>query len=553
MERCLSAYEVVSCRKQHSMIRVQHFRGLIVGIFLLALCPQVMWAQESEVYAPGRLHPDSTYGFFFRLQRSLPLMGVEVGIPPGWELDTVRVFDEERFQAVAWQAEASEPFRCWFTEASTRVLVYLRLRTGSEEGPQRLWIVPVFESGRYGERIETWVQVATPPMSKQQEQALYTDGRHPWSERLDSPLWLSGAYEVGGWVRSLEFPAVVLSSWSGREGDPYPFEWLLDERGIPVFYRGGQGIHESLMGRRPIADGTWHHVRVRIEPTGWMRLWVDGEVEDSLQSVIGLLPYTVQTITWGGREVGNWGTFRGYVDDWMMGMPEGRTQEGVCPENMRCFSFEDHSSEDLPPGFRRVSVVRMERRNVRIQSIYVEEGWITLSWEGPLQLKEGAYFLVERSVDGREFIPVGRVTVATGLVTGGSRGQYLFTDQPNMAEEGVVYYRIRLMEKEEMVESTGMIKVGLSSEEQEGSHLVGNFPNPAFRRTVIRYELARDGFVRLSLWELSGHLVEVLEEGFRLAGMREFILHVDKLPSGTYIIRLETEEGVDTHTLVVMH
>ncbi len=501
-----------------------------------------------EIYAPLQLRPDSTYGFFVRFTEDVPVAGIALTIPPDWVVDTLRVFDERQLQVLSWYEE--DTYRYRFSRAGERVLVQVRLRTGTEEGAMRFGVAPVFEDGIRGARVDTWVQISSESSGKRQEQALYAAGKETWHQSVEPPLWIVGAYEVSGWIRSLDFPAVVVTSWSGREGEPYPFEWLLDARGIPVFYRGDEAAHESLIGRRPVADGVWHHVRMQLDENGWMRLWVDGRLEDSLQTAIGMRTYSLDRITWGGRGAS---VFQGYLDDWKVALLEEKNAGDACPEHARCFSFDDEASvQAIPPGFRLVPTLRVEEQGIRLRSAHVEAGWVTLSWEGPAPLKEDAYFRIERSEDGKDFMEVGRVHVATGLAMGGGQGQYLFTDQFHGGQRGVVYYRIQLIEEGVPVGGTGMIKIGLAEQEEEGSHLIGNFPNPVFHRTVIRYRLVRDTFVRLSLWELSGHLVDVLEEGFRLAGVQEFVLPVDKLPSGTYIIRLETEEGVDTHTLIVM-
>lgn len=67
-----------------------------------------------------------------------------------------------------------------------------------------------------------------------------------------------------------------------------------------------------------------------------------------------------------------------------------------------------------------------------------------------------------------------------------------------------------------------------------------NFPNPFSKRTTIRYVIDEPGHVRLSIYDLLGRKVAVLEDGMRQAGTHEITFDGSGLSSGTYIYRLET-------------
>jgi len=73
--------------------------------------------------------------------------------------------------------------------------------------------------------------------------------------------------------------------------------------------------------------------------------------------------------------------------------------------------------------------------------------------------------------------------------------------------------------------------------------------NPFSHGTEIRYRLGRPGAARLAVYDLRGRRVRVLEEGFAPAGdhARRWNGRDDQgrtLPSGTYVLRLETARGV---------
>lgn len=81
-------------------------------------------------------------------------------------------------------------------------------------------------------------------------------------------------------------------------------------------------------------------------------------------------------------------------------------------------------------------------------------------------------------------------------------------------------------------------------------------PNPFNPRTVLRFELPRDGAVRLDLHDLRGRRVATLLDGFREAGEHRLVWNGrddggQEVASGVYLARLETPVGVRVRKLVL--
>ena len=77
-------------------------------------------------------------------------------------------------------------------------------------------------------------------------------------------------------------------------------------------------------------------------------------------------------------------------------------------------------------------------------------------------------------------------------------------------------------------------------------------PNPAKARTVLRYSLPRAGEVRLSIFDVSGHLVTRLVSGPMAAGAHEAAFPSSRLKSAQlYLYRLEWEDQVLGGKLVI--
>lgn len=80
------------------------------------------------------------------------------------------------------------------------------------------------------------------------------------------------------------------------------------------------------------------------------------------------------------------------------------------------------------------------------------------------------------------------------------------------------------------------------------------YPNPAVNHAGVRFELAAPSTVTVRTFDLLGREVARVIDGEQLsAGTHMRILDLGAMPSGVYMIRLETVHGRASQTLVVMH
>ncbi len=82
-------------------------------------------------------------------------------------------------------------------------------------------------------------------------------------------------------------------------------------------------------------------------------------------------------------------------------------------------------------------------------------------------------------------------------------------------------------------------------------------PNPFNPTTRISFELPTSGPVRLRIFDLRGNLVRTLVDGFRAAGEHDLTWDGTSdsgrpLPSGTYLLRLDTEQRVVTRSATLV-
>jgi len=67
-----------------------------------------------------------------------------------------------------------------------------------------------------------------------------------------------------------------------------------------------------------------------------------------------------------------------------------------------------------------------------------------------------------------------------------------------------------------------------------------NYPNPFNPSTVIEYQLPKDGFVTLKLYDILGREVSTLVNGFRAQGKYSVSFNASKLASGIYFYQLKS-------------
>ena len=82
------------------------------------------------------------------------------------------------------------------------------------------------------------------------------------------------------------------------------------------------------------------------------------------------------------------------------------------------------------------------------------------------------------------------------------------------------------------------------------------YPNPFNPRTTIAFELAEPGQIVLSVVDLRGRLVRVLESGTRPTGRHQATWDGQDsegraVPAGTYFCRLTTAQGPHTRKLTL--
>ncbi|MCX7996095.1 MAG: T9SS type A sorting domain-containing protein, partial [candidate division WOR-3 bacterium] len=78
------------------------------------------------------------------------------------------------------------------------------------------------------------------------------------------------------------------------------------------------------------------------------------------------------------------------------------------------------------------------------------------------------------------------------------------------------------------------------------------YPNPAYDKLTIHYVLPERSMVNLSLYDVSGRLIETMVNGVKGSGYHQKTLKISHLPQGVYFIRLNLDNNCIIRKIVIM-
>ncbi|MEK7626938.1 MAG: T9SS type A sorting domain-containing protein, partial [Patescibacteria group bacterium] len=77
-----------------------------------------------------------------------------------------------------------------------------------------------------------------------------------------------------------------------------------------------------------------------------------------------------------------------------------------------------------------------------------------------------------------------------------------------------------------------------------------NYPNPFNPTTRIRFEVPKQGLVRLAVYDALGREVKLLIQEIKSAGVYETDFDAENLPSGVYFYRLNSGNFTETRKMM---
>ena len=165
----------------------------------------------------------------------------------------------------------------------------------------------------------------------------------------------------------------------------------------------------------------------------------------------------------------------------------------------------------------------------------VNDGEVTLSWSTSTETNNQG-FDVERN-SGNGFEKIGFVA---GFGTSTENHSYSYVD--GSLQEGSYTYRLKQIDYAGTFEYSDVIEVDVTVPKVFA--LEQNYPNPFNPSTKIKFSLAADSKVSLTVFDILGQEVANLISGNLAAGSHEINFNASNIPSGVYFYRLDAT-GVD--------
>ncbi|MCX7610518.1 MAG: glycosyl hydrolase family 18 protein [Ignavibacterium sp.] len=175
------------------------------------------------------------------------------------------------------------------------------------------------------------------------------------------------------------------------------------------------------------------------------------------------------------------------------------------------------------------------------------DGKVKLTWKTASEL-ENYGWEIEKAVKSSTN-PILKEWNTIGFVNGSGNSnspkEYHFID--NDVQYGEVYYRLKQIDYDGSIEYSNPIRLYINYKPPIVS--LNAFPNPFNSNTTIRFELPKQGFVKLEVYDILGRKIKSLVNKFFKEGIYEMNLNGDDLSSGIYILYLKIDENAVIHKI----
>jgi hypothetical protein len=186
--------------------------------------------------------------------------------------------------------------------------------------------------------------------------------------------------------------------------------------------------------------------------------------------------------------------------------------------------------------------VEMEGVTARLSGKTVELAWRVFS-----ETNNAEFRVQRRQSSSDTFQTIGTVE---GRGTTSTPKTYFFEDTglPYAAE--TITYRLQQVDTDGTTSLSEPVTIQRNRPAE--TKLSAPFPNPARERATIRFALSRSQNIRLTVHDVLGRRVATVKRGEAKAGRNQLSFDASRLSSGTYFVRLQTEENTKSRKMTVV-
>ena len=182
-------------------------------------------------------------------------------------------------------------------------------------------------------------------------------------------------------------------------------------------------------------------------------------------------------------------------------------------------------------------------------SAVVQGRVVTLNWNTATEVNVNR-FEVERSlpVEHGERGDWTKVGVVNAAGNSNAPIDYMFTERLN--KTGKFVYRLKMVDNDGKVQYSRSVNTEVAA--PKSFALLQNYPNPFNPNTKISFEIPVQTSVKLMVYNSTGELVRVLENGMLEAGVYERNFDASGLSSGLYLYVLQADGKQFTKKMLLM-
>jgi hypothetical protein len=164
---------------------------------------------------------------------------------------------------------------------------------------------------------------------------------------------------------------------------------------------------------------------------------------------------------------------------------------------------------------------------------------VNLDWKVICQ-REIGFFIIERSLNGTDFIPV--ITVPGGTA-GGAEGIYATLDNVAGLAVNTIYYRLLSFDKVGGKNTSQIIAVRIASSSNSELQVV---PNPVQAQAQVQLHANQTGVASFTVYDATGKRVYSFSAGVRKGNNTVLFNSPAALAKGIYFLKAQLEESVFT-------
>jgi sortase (surface protein transpeptidase) len=164
-----------------------------------------------------------------------------------------------------------------------------------------------------------------------------------------------------------------------------------------------------------------------------------------------------------------------------------------------------------------------------------------LEWSTAQEI-DNNYFEIERSVNGTDFYPIGKVK---GKGNSNVLSNYSFTDLSLNANR-VNYYRLKQVDLNGHFEYSKTISLQVND---KLNNKLNVYPNPLNSQSKLEYILDKDSKVDIAIYNMLGQQILVLTDAEQTAGMHQ--IEIPMMSTGVYLLEMIIDNNRQTIKVVV--